>query len=142
MDFESIERRLTDITCPVCKSSTEYMIPRDSRVTDGEYKAFCKGCRYSFPIHMDVESFTRSQPDVAYWLKGMRCPSCLKTGATLDFRVQPSVRAAIYYVTFPPCPRPSSYTSSREAFQEGIPFGGTNQFDARPAPDSSPPRPW
>src|SRR2546422_8125096 len=82
MDFESIERRLADITCPVCKNSTEYMIPRDSRVTDGEYKAFCKGCRYSFPLHMDVESFTRSQPDVAYWLKGMRCPSCMKTGAT------------------------------------------------------------
>src|SRR2546422_8092473 len=66
MDWEGVERRLADITCPVCKNSTEYTVPRDSRVTDGDYKAFCKGCRYSFPIHMDVESFTRSQPDVAY----------------------------------------------------------------------------
>jgi hypothetical protein len=117
MDFESVERRLADITCPVCKNSTEYMIPRDSRVTDGEYKAFCKGCRYSFPIHMDVESFTRSQPDVAYWLKGMRCPACLKTGAMLDFRVQPSVRGAVYFVTCTACRHPFFEKSSLEAFE-------------------------
>src|SRR5207247_11244518 len=115
MACESIERRLTDITCPVCKSSTEYMIPRDSRVTDGEYKAFCKGCRYSFPLHMDVESFTRSQPDVAYWLKGMRCPSCLKNGAKLDFRVQASVRGSLHYVTCAECRRPCHEPSSLAA---------------------------
>src|SRR5438128_10923941 len=98
MDFENIERRLADITCPVCKSSTEYMVPRDSRVTDGEYNAFCKGCRYSFPLHMDVESFTRSQPDVAYCLEGMRCPSCTKTGGTLAVRGPQSVRGAVFVV--------------------------------------------
>ncbi len=117
MDWEGVERRLADITCPVCKNSTEYTVPRDSRVTDGDYKAFCKGCRYSFPIHMDVESFTRSQPDVAYWLKGMRCPACLKTGATLDFRVQPSVRGAVYFVTCSACRRPFFEKSSLEAFE-------------------------
>src|SRR2546430_17221344 len=116
MDFENIERRLADITCPVCKSSTKYMVPRDSRVTDGEYKAFCKGCRYSFPIHMDGESFTRSQPDVAYWLKGMRCPACLKSGATLDFRVQPPARGAASSATCPPCRQPSSEHSSLQPF--------------------------
>ncbi len=100
MDWESVERRLADITCPLCKNSTEYTVPRDSRVTDGDYKAFCKGCRYSFPIHMDVESFTRSQPDVAYWLKGMR-----------------SVRAAIYFVTCTACRRPFFEQSSLEAFE-------------------------
>src|SRR5207302_10923980 len=97
MDFESIERRLADITCPVCKSSTEYMITRDSRVTDGEYKAFCKSCRYSFRIYMDAESLTRSQRDVAYWMNGMRCPVRIKTGVTLEFSVQPSVDWAVYF---------------------------------------------
>src|SRR5207245_10012232 len=124
MDFESIERRLADIPCPVCKNSTEYMIPRDSRVTDGEYKAFCKSCRYSFPIHMDVESFTRSQPDVAYWLKGMRCPACLTTGATLDFRVQPSVRGAVYFVTGGAGRRPFFEPSSLAACASRLAFVG------------------
>jgi hypothetical protein len=66
---------------------------------------------------MDVESFTRSQPDVAYWLKGMRCPACMKTGATLDFRVQPSVRAAVYFVTCVACRNPFFEHSSLEAFE-------------------------
>jgi hypothetical protein len=117
MDFERIEQRLADIPCPVCKNITGYMIPRDRQVADGEYKAFCKSCRYSFPIHMDVESFTRSQPDVAYWLKGMRCPVCLKTGAMLDFRVQPSVRGAIYFVTCAVCRHPFFEKSPLEAFE-------------------------
>lgn len=117
MGFESVEQRLAAITCPVCKQSHGYTVPSDSRNTDGEYTAFCKGCRYSFPVHMDVESFTRSQPDVAYWLKGMRCPACMNTGATLDFRVQPSVRAAVYFVTCAACRNPFFEHSSLEAFE-------------------------
>jgi hypothetical protein len=117
MDLATVEQRLSAVSCPVCKTSTDFMIPRDSRVTDGEYKAFCKGCRYSFPVHLDVEGFTRSQPDVAYWLKGMRCPACLMMGARLDFRVQPSVRGAWYFVTCAACGNPFAEKSSLEAFE-------------------------
>jgi hypothetical protein len=116
-DFDLVEKRLTETLCPVCKACSDFMISRDSRITDGEYKAFCKGCRYSFPVHLDVEGFTRSQPDVAYWLKGMRCPACLKMGARLDFRVQPSVRAALYFVTCAACGNPFVEKSSLEAFE-------------------------
>ena len=63
MNFEHVEKRLAAIPCPVCKTSSGFTIPRDSRITDGEYKAFCKGCRYSMPIHMDMVSYMRSQPD-------------------------------------------------------------------------------
>ena len=117
MDFEQVEKRLADLACPVCKTNSGFTIPRDSRITDGEYKAFCKGCRYSMPIHMDMVSYMRSQPDVAYWLKGMRCPACLKIGATLDFRVQPSVRGAVYFVTCTACQHPFFEKSSLEAFE-------------------------
>lgn len=117
MDFGSVEKRLSDLTCPVCKTCDDFMIPRDARVTDGEYKAFCKGCRYSMPIHMDVESFMRGQPDTAYWLQGMRCPACMKTGARLDFRVQPSVRNAIYFVSCLACRHLFFEKSALEAFE-------------------------
>ena len=117
MDFESVEKRLQGLTCPVCKASNDFMIPRDSRITDGEYKAFCKGCRYSMPIHMDMASYMRSQPDVAYWLKGMRCPKCEKTGGRLDFWVQPSVRGALYFVTCNACQNPFFEKSSLEAYE-------------------------
>ena len=117
MNFENVEARLKDIACPVCKVSHDFMIPRDSRITDGEYKVFCKGCRYSMPIHMDMESYMRSQPDVAYWLKGMRCPECEKTGGRLDFWVQPSVRGALYFVTCNACQNPFFEKSSLEAYE-------------------------
>lgn len=117
MDFEQVEKRLSGITCPVCKSCTDFMIPRDARVTDGEYKAFCKGCRYSMPVHMDMESYMRNQPDVSYWLKGMRCPACLKSGGRLDFWVQPSVRGALYFVTCSSCQHPFFEKSSLEAYE-------------------------
>jgi Zn ribbon nucleic-acid-binding protein len=117
MDFENVEKRLAAIPCPVCKASSGFAIPRDSRITDGEYKAFCKGCRYSMPIHMDMVSYMRSQPDVAYWLKGMRCPACEKTGGQLDFWVQPSVRGALYFVTCTACLNPFFEKSSLEAYE-------------------------
>ena len=66
MDFDSVEQRLQDMACPVCKNSAGFVIPRDPRITDGEYKAFCKGCRYSMPIHMDIENYLRNQPDVTF----------------------------------------------------------------------------
>jgi Zn ribbon nucleic-acid-binding protein len=117
MDFDTVEKRLTGLNCPVCKDSHEFMIPRDSRVTDGEYKVFCKGCRYSMPIHMDMESYLRSQPDVMYWVNGMRCPGCLNFGGRLDFWVQPSVRHAFYFVTCSSCGKPFLEQSSLEAFE-------------------------
>jgi hypothetical protein len=117
MDFDSVEQRLKDLGCPVCKASHDFVIPRDSRIIDGEYKAFCQGCRYSMPIHMDMESYLRSQPDVMFWVNGMRCPSCLKTGGTLDFWVQPSVRNAVYFITCAACKKSFSEKSSLEAFE-------------------------
>jgi hypothetical protein len=117
MDFESVEQRLKDMGCPVCKASHDFMIPRDSRIVDGEYKAFCKGCRYSMPIHMDMKSYLRSQPDVTFWVNGMRCPTCLQTGGSLDFWVQPSVRNAVYFITCASCKKPFSEKSSLEAFE-------------------------
>jgi len=117
MDFDNVEQRLSDLACPVCKTRSGFTIPRDPRITDGEYKAFCKGCRYNMPIHMDMVAYLRSQPDVSYWLKGMRCPACETSGGRLDFWVQPSVRGALYFVTCLACQSPFSEVSSLEAFE-------------------------
>jgi formylmethanofuran dehydrogenase subunit E len=117
MDFEKVEQRLHAMTCPVCKSCNDFTVSRDSRITDGEYKIFCKGCRYSMPVHMDMENYLRNQPDVPYWLKGMRCPACLKMGVTLDFWVQPSVRNALYFVSCNACQEPFMEKSSLEAYE-------------------------
>jgi Zn ribbon nucleic-acid-binding protein len=117
MDFDSVEQRLKQMACPVCKTSHDFMIPRDSRISDGEYKAFCKACRYSMPVHMDMVNYLRNQPDVTFWVKGMRCPACLKTVGTLDFWVQPSVRHAVYFLTCQSCRETFSEKSSLEAYE-------------------------
>jgi hypothetical protein len=117
MDFDTIEERLKVLSCPVCKASSGFMVPRDSRITDGEYKAFCKACRYSMPVHMDMESYLRNQPDVAYWVKGMRCPACEKFEGHLEFWIQPSVRNAFYFLTCSSRKTPYVEKSSLEAFE-------------------------
>jgi hypothetical protein len=117
IDLQQLEQRLKDLSCPVCKISNEFSIPRDPRITDGDYKAFCQGCRYSMPVHTDMQAYLRNQPDVAVSLKAMRCPACMNPGATLDFWVQPSVRNAVYFLTCLSCKGMFTEKSSLEAFE-------------------------
>ncbi len=117
MDFKNLEQRLAGVGCPVCKATKGFTIPPDPRITDGEYKAFCNACRYSMPVHTDIVAYVRNQPDVNYWVKGMRCPACEKNGGTLDFWVQPSVRHALYFITCQSCNRPYFEKSALEAYE-------------------------
>ncbi|MBM4123882.1 MAG: hypothetical protein FJ246_02840 [Nitrospira sp.] len=84
---------------------------------DGEWKGACLKCRYSFPVHTDMEFYLRTQPDIPYRLKEFTCPVCEHRGVDLDFRIMMSVREAIYFVTCKACKHQFPEQSSLEAFE-------------------------
>lgn len=114
--LEQIESRLSSIRCAICKTST-FMVDRRTLQPDGECKAVCKQCRYSFPVHTDMEFYQRTQPDIPYVMKAVPCPKCQAHGVTLDFRIVLSVREAYYFVTCSTCSHPFAERSSLETFE-------------------------
>lgn len=114
--LEKIESRLSSIRCAICKTST-FMVDRRTLQPDGECKAVCKQCRYSFPVHTDMEFYQRTQPDIPYVMKAVPCPKCQAHGVTLDFRIVLSVREAYYFVTCSACSHPFAERSSLETFE-------------------------
>lgn len=113
---EQVEARLRDVRCAVCKTS-EFVIDRRSMQSDGEWKGACTRCRYSFPVHTDMEFYQRTQPDMPYRLKDIACLLCQARGVDLDFRIIMSVREAIYFVTCKACKHQFAEHSSLEAFE-------------------------
>ena len=114
--LEQIESRLSGVRCAICKTSA-FMVDRRTLQPDGECKAVCKQCRYSFPIHTDMEFYLRTQPDMPYLMKAVPCPKCEKQGVNLDFRIVLSVREAYYFVTCKACGHQFPEKSSMESFE-------------------------
>jgi hypothetical protein len=111
-----VEARLSSVRCAICKTS-EFGIDRRTMQPDGEWKGVCRKCRYTFPVHTDMEFYERTQPDVPYILKGISCPSCRSRGVQLDFRIVMSVREAFYFVTCKACRHEFPEKSSLETFE-------------------------
>jgi hypothetical protein len=116
MTPEQVESRLSMVRCAICKANS-FSIDRRSMQPDGEWKAGCAKCRYSFPVHTDMEFYERTQPDIPYHLKTIPCPTCEKQGVTLDFRIVLSVREAFYFVTCKSCGHAFPEKSSLESFE-------------------------
>lgn len=116
LPVEDVEKRLSSVRCAICKGSA-FCIDRRSMQPDGEWKGACLKCRYSFPVHTDMEFYLRIQPDVPYRLKDITCPACEHRGVDLDFRIVMSVREAIYFVTCKDCKNQFPEQSSLEAFE-------------------------
>lgn len=116
LSVEQVESRLASVRCAVCKQS-QFGVDRRSLQPDGDWKGVCLRCRYTFPVHTDMEFYLRTQPDVPYRLKEIACPACEHRGVTLDFRIVMSVREAIYFVTCRACRHQFPEWSSLEAFE-------------------------
>jgi uncharacterized protein YbaR (Trm112 family) len=116
LSIEEVEQRLSSVACAICKKS-DFMVDRRTLQPDGECKGVCKQCRYSFPIHTDMEFYERTQPDIPYLMKAIPCPRCQKAGVSLDFRIVMSVREAHYFVTCTACSHSFSERSLLEAFE-------------------------
>jgi hypothetical protein len=116
MPIDQIESRLNAVRCAICKNSS-FGIDRRSLQPDGECRGVCMSCRYTFPVHTDMEFYQRTQPDLAYWLKQISCPSCQHRGVTLDFRIVMSVRESQYFVTCSACQHAFTERSSLETFE-------------------------
>jgi hypothetical protein len=113
---EQIESRLSAVRCAVCKTS-RFMIDRRTMQPDGECKGACLQCRYSFPVHTDMEFYQRTQPDIPHLMKTIPCPKCEQRGVELDFRIVMSVRDAFYFVTCKSCGHAFPERSSLETFE-------------------------
>jgi hypothetical protein len=114
--IEQIESRLSAVRCAICKKN-QFGIDRRTMQPDGECKGVCLACRYSFPVHTDMEFYQRTQPDIPHVIKGIPCPKCQQHGVTLDFRIVLSVREAFYFVTCKACGHPFAEKSSLESFE-------------------------
>ncbi|MCH6557170.1 MAG: hypothetical protein IH803_02995 [Nitrospirae bacterium] len=112
---EQVEARLSGVRCPICKNNA-FVVDRRTVQTDGECKGVCSTCRYSFPVHTDMEFYLRTQPDVPYRLKEIPCPGCMNRGVALDFRIVMSVREAFYFVTCNACQKAFPEQSFLESF--------------------------
>ena len=113
---EQVESRLSSVRCAICKTN-QFGIDRRTMQPDGECKGVCLKCRYSFPVHTDMEFYERTQPDIPYLMKAIPCPKCEQHGVNLDFRIVLSVREAFYFVTCKACGNPFTEKSSMESFE-------------------------
>lgn len=116
LTVEQVEARLGSVRCPICKTN-QFAVDRRSMQPHGEWKGSCCKCRYTFPIHTDMEFYQRTQPDMPYILNAISCPSCQNRGVRLDFRIVLSVREAFYFVTCTRCHHEFPEQSSQEAFE-------------------------
>lgn len=99
---KEVEARLGEVQCAICKGS-RFAIDSRSVNEDGNWKAICRDCFYTFPVHTDMEFYLQTQPDVPYRLKEIACPACEHRGVSLDFRAVVSVRQSVYFVTCSEC---------------------------------------
>jgi hypothetical protein len=113
---EQVESRLSAVRCAICKAN-QFGIDRRTMQPDGECKGVCLKCRYSFPVHTDMEFYQRTQPDIPYVMNSIPCPKCEQHGVKLDFRIVLSVREAFYFVTCKACGHSFTEKSSLESFE-------------------------
>jgi hypothetical protein len=113
---ETVATRLGAVRCAICRTSEFAIDPRSTK-PDGEWKGVCLKCRYTFPVHTDMEFYQRTQPDIPYLMKTIPCPKCEKPGVDLDFRIMLSVREAYYFVTCKACGHQFPEKSTLESFE-------------------------
>ncbi len=116
VSVEQVKTRLTGVRCAVCKKSDFGIDPRTMQ-SDGEWKGVCTQCRYTFPVHTDMEFYLRTQPDLPYRLRDISCPTCESRGVELNFRIVMSVRESHYFVTCQTCGHQFPEPSSLESFE-------------------------
>jgi hypothetical protein len=113
---EQVESRLSAVRCAICKTNS-FSIDRRSMQSDGEWRGACVKCRYTFPVHTDMEFYQRTQPDIPHLMKTIPCLKCRNLGVDLNFRIVMSVRDAFYFVTCRSCGHAFPEKSSLESFE-------------------------
>ncbi|MCA9468783.1 MAG: hypothetical protein KC643_25550 [Nitrospira sp.] len=113
---KEVEARLGEVNCAIRKKN-RFGIDSRSVTEDGEWKAICRDCFYTFPVHTDMAFYLQTQPDIPYRLKEISCTACKHRGVTLDFRAVLSVRESVYFVTCPHCHRKFPERSFLESFE-------------------------
>lgn len=102
--YETIKKRINSVPCPLCKKKDFLVSMRKPLGADeGIFTALCQGCSYNFPVNGDAVSYLRTNPDMDYWLKEMRCPECELMGADLNFRATVTIRDNRHFVTCRNC---------------------------------------
>lgn len=117
-DIQEIQERLSQIPCPICKTSNFVMNSRGNQgYAEALYIAQCTDCHYTFQVSTPTKPIHQTDPDIAQWLGSLGCPSCQMRGAELNFRCVPSVRDCYYFVTCKTCRYPFYEKSPMEAFE-------------------------
>ena len=117
LSVKEVEKRLEEVKCAICKGNRFGIDSRTVTTGDGEWKAICRDCFYTFPVHTDMEFYLQTQPDVPFRLKEIACQSCRHRGVSLDFRAVISVRESVYFVTCANCHLKFPEQSFLESFE-------------------------
>jgi len=117
LSIKEVEARLGEVKCAICKGNRFGIDSRTVTTGDGEWKAICRDCFYTFPVHTDMEFYLQTQPDVPFRLKEIACQSCRHRGVSLDFRAVISVRESVYFVTCANCHLKFPEQSFLESFE-------------------------
>ena len=117
LSVKEVEKRLEEVKCAICKGNRFGIDSRTVTTGDGEWKAICRDCFYTFPVHTDMEFYLQTQPDVPYRLKEIACQSCRHRGVSLDFWAVLSVRESVYFVTCASCQLKFPEQSFLESFE-------------------------
>ncbi len=118
MDMITMQNRLSEISCPVCKKSQFSIYPNaEKSYAEDFYKARCNHCAYTFQVSIPTKPIREVDPDIDQWLGSLSCPSCQEFGAELNFRCTPSVRDRVYFVTCKACRSPFQEKAPMEAYE-------------------------
>ena len=117
LSIKEVEARLGEVKCAICKGHRFGIDSRTVAAGDGDWKAICLDCHYTFPVFADMEFYLQTQPDVSYHLKEVACQSCRQRGVSLDFRAVLSVRESVYFVTCSSCQLKFAEQSHLESFE-------------------------
>jgi hypothetical protein len=117
LSIKDVEARLGEVKCAICKGHRFGIDSRTVATGDGDWKAICLECHYTFPVYTDMEFYLQTQPDVSYRLKEIACQSCRQHGVSLDFRAVLSVRESVYFVTCASCQLKFPEQSYLESFE-------------------------
>ena len=117
-DLESIQARLSEIPCPVCRKPGCRVRETGEKGYAEDFCAVqCTHCAYHYPISIPTRPVKETDPDTDIWLKGLPCPSCEEQGAELDFRGKLSVRETLYFITCRNCRHSFHEKAPMEAYE-------------------------
>jgi hypothetical protein len=76
LSIKEVETRLGEVKCAICKGNRFGIDSRTVTTGDGDWKAICLDCHYTFPVYTDMEFYLQLPVNPAgiagcHWILGL-----------------------------------------------------------------------